>query len=110
MEPAGHDPSRPGTAARSRTRAAPAPFRLTNASRPREKRHPARIAFRPGYRIEEVIGCGGMGVIYRARQLRANRVVALKMIRAGHHADRTEAERFRCEVEAVARLQHPHVV
>src|SRR5262249_61854172 len=53
---------------------------------------------------------GGMGVVYRARQLGANRLVALKMIRAVEHVSPTERLRFQIETEAVARLQHPHIV
>jgi formylglycine-generating enzyme required for sulfatase activity len=64
----------------------------------------------PGYEILGVCGHGGMGVVYRARQLGANRLVALKMIRAVEHAGPTERLRFQIETEAVARLQHPHIV
>jgi formylglycine-generating enzyme required for sulfatase activity len=64
----------------------------------------------PGYEILGVLGHGGMGVVYRARQLKANRVVALKMIRAVEHASPAERLRFQIETEAVARLQHPHIV
>jgi formylglycine-generating enzyme required for sulfatase activity len=64
----------------------------------------------PGYEILGVLGQGGMGVVYRARQLQANRLVALKMIRAVEHAGPTERLRFQIETEAVARLQHPHIV
>jgi serine/threonine protein kinase len=64
----------------------------------------------PGYEILGVLGHGGMGVVYRARQLKANRLVALKMIRAVEHASPTERLRFQIETEAVARLQHPHIV
>jgi formylglycine-generating enzyme required for sulfatase activity len=64
----------------------------------------------PGYEILGICGHGGMGVVYRARQLGANRLVALKMIRAVEHASPTERLRFQIETEAVARLQHPHVV
>jgi formylglycine-generating enzyme required for sulfatase activity len=64
----------------------------------------------PGYEILGVCGHGGMGVVYRARQLGANRLVALKMIRAVEHASPTDRLRFHIETEAVARLQHPHIV
>jgi hypothetical protein len=64
----------------------------------------------PGYEILGILGHGGMGVVYRARQLGANRLVALKMIRAFEHASPTERLRFQIETEAVARLQHPHIV
>src|SRR5262245_12365689 len=64
----------------------------------------------PGYRIVEKLGEGGMGVVYKAWQLNAPRLVALKVVRAGHHASAAERERFRTEAAAIARLQHPHVV
>jgi serine/threonine-protein kinase len=71
----------------------------------------------PGYAILGVLGHGGMGTVFRARQLSANRTVALKLIRA----DRLQAlaslperqrwiRRFHWEAEAVANLDHPHVV
>ena len=64
----------------------------------------------PGYDILGILGHGGMGVVYRARQLKANRLVALKMIRAVEHATPQDRLRFQIETEAVARLQHPHIV
>lgn len=64
----------------------------------------------PGYEILGICGHGGMGVVYRARQLGANRLVALKMIRTVEHATPMERLRFQIETEAVARLQHPHIV
>src|SRR5262249_60318069 len=64
----------------------------------------------PGYEILGELGRGGMGVVYRARLLRLNRVVALKMILAGDHAAPEAAIRFLGEAESVARLHHPNVV
>ncbi len=64
----------------------------------------------PGYAILDVLGRGGMGIVYKALQTDLNRLVALKMILAGAHAGPEERARFRREAEAVARLQHPNVV
>ena len=64
----------------------------------------------PGYEIIGELGRGGMGVVYKARQTKANRLVALKMILASRHAGTQERMRFRIEAEAVARLQHPNIV
>ena len=64
----------------------------------------------PGYEILGELGRGGMAVVYQARQLQPNRIVALKMIRAIEHAGPTERLRFQIETEAVARLQHTHIV
>jgi serine/threonine protein kinase/predicted Zn-dependent protease len=64
----------------------------------------------PGYEMLGVLGQGGMGVVYRARQLSLNRIVALKMVRRGGLAGDEELARFQTEAEAVAQLQHPNIV
>ena len=62
------------------------------------------------YQIEGKIARGGMGVVYRARQVSLKRPVAIKMIVGGELADQEAVQRFHLEAEAAARLRHPNIV
>jgi hypothetical protein len=64
----------------------------------------------PGYEIIAEIGRGGMGVVYKARHVRLDRLVALKMILAGAHASADQIARFHIEARAFAQIQHPGIV
>jgi len=88
----------------------PGPNRAPDAETPAHWHRGANLPPIPGYEVEALLGRGGMGVVYKARHLRLNRLVALKMLIAGAYAGPTERARFQREAEAVASLRHPNIV
>jgi tetratricopeptide (TPR) repeat protein len=87
--------------------AVPGTLATSGSTIPRaESRHVAI----PGYEIVQELGSGGMGIVYKARQVALNRPAALKVIKSGTAAGREELRRFRAEAKVIALLQHPHIV
>ncbi len=71
---------------------------------------PSVAAAFPQLEIIELLGVGGMGIVYRARQPKLDRFVALKLLPASLSADPTFADRFHREARFLARLNHPNIV
>jgi eukaryotic-like serine/threonine-protein kinase len=88
----------------------PPPVSPDDSSDPEAGEMPPQLSDVAGYKILKVLGVGGMGVVYKARQRGLKRVVALKMIRSPGHHGLAELARFRSEAMAVADLQHPNIV
>jgi thiol-disulfide isomerase/thioredoxin len=103
-------PSPAGLRTRADAVAAPQTGAAQTGPAPAAPELPGEVVAVPGYEIIERLGKGGMGVVYRARQLGLNRTVALKMILNAEYAGDDDRRRFQVEAEAIARLQHPNVV
>ena len=89
---------------------APVPIGAAVRGKPDALRGSSSLPNIPGYRIEAVLGRGGMGVVYAARQLGIDRSVAIKMVLAGIHSSRTLLDRFLAEAKAVGKLKHENIV
>jgi|GEM_PF-1844323 len=83
---------------------------LARSGLPEAGQEPHEWPVLPGFEILELLGRGGMGIVYKARHADLDRLVALKMIRAGDLASRETVARFRAESRTLAQLQHPNLV
>lgn len=85
-------------------------FPSTQSNRDIRALGPMPIPEIPGYTVLETLGRGGIGIVYRARQLTLDREVALKMLLAGEFASAIEQARFMREARTIAGLRHPNIV
>jgi WD40 repeat protein len=83
---------------------------LPGVTRPAPVAGPAPLPVIDGYEIGDLLGRGGMGLVFKATQTALKRPVALKIVVSGAHAGAEERARFRTEAEAIARLSHPGIV
>lgn len=84
--------------------------RVGKPSRPRESNQPTTLPTLPGFDVLGPLGRGGMGVVYLAKELELDRLVAIKLLLGGDLSSLDHRRRFRAEARAAAALRHPNIV
>jgi hypothetical protein len=98
------------TAPNTQAHEAPAEVATVAAVKPAAPTLPSELAQHSRYRVQELLGVGGMGAVYKAEHLLLERPVALKLINHSLTSDRAMVERFRREVKTAGQLKHPNIV